>query len=330
MKYLAIITLASVLAACGSAPKKDLDAERLSLQLAELRGGELSTYALEAQAQAATAIGRLEQGKGLSEAQRQHLSYIAQRKLEIAQTAAERERDEALARELDAEHKEILLQASLREAELARQETERMRMQSAAALEEAARARAEAQAALEARDASDRQAQLAQEEASQARRLAQAREREAELARREAELASLAAAELRRQLDALQSQRTDRGLVMTLGDVLFETGEAELKAEALANLGKLVRFVEENPGQIVVEGHTDDRGSAAFNLQLSQRRADAVRRALEQRGIDATRITAIGQGEEQPIADNNTNAGRKKNRRVEIIIQDPTVPGTGE
>ncbi|GJM08932.1 MAG: hypothetical protein DHS20C11_12080 [Lysobacteraceae bacterium] len=310
------------LAACGSAPRKDLDAERLTLQLAELRGGELSGYAPEKQARAAQVIAGLEQ-QGLSDQQHQHQSYIAQRTLEIAQTAAERERDEALAIELESEHKEILLQASLREAELARQETERLRLQSAAAIEEAERARAEAQAALEARDASDRQAQMAQQEADQARRLAQAREREAALARQEAELASLAAAELRKQLDALQSQRTDRGLVMTLGDILFETGEADLKTETLDNLDKVLSFVQSNPGHIRVEGHTDDRGSAAFNLQLSQRRADTVRRVLEQQGIAAERITAIGQGEARPIADNSSESGRQQNRRVEIIIEDP-------
>lgn len=136
-----------------------------------------------------------------------------------------------------------------------------------------------------------------------------------------AEAASAQAAKLRQQLADLQAQQTDRGMVLTLGDVLFDTGRAELKSGAFSTVDRLATFLRENPERrVAIEGHTDSVGSDDFNQTLSRNRAESVRAALTSRGIDGGRITAQGMGEAQPVANNGTAEGRQRNRRVEIII----------
>jgi outer membrane protein OmpA-like peptidoglycan-associated protein len=103
---------------------------------------------------------------------------------------------------------------------------------------------------------------------------------------------------------------------------VFPPGRATLQPEALANLDKVVEFVNRDPARKVrIEGHTDARGSANLNQALSQRRAEAVREALVARGVDAARISAIGMGKDNPVAPNDSEAGRARNRRVEIILE---------
>lgn len=129
---------------------------------------------------------------------------------------------------------------------------------------------------------------------------------------------------LRRQLAELNAKQTERGLVITLGDVLFETGKADLKGAATANLGKLTEFLTQNPDRsLVIEGHTDSIGTDSFNQVLSQNRADSVKAFLLNQGVAANRITAYGKGEGSPVASNDDSAGRQMNRRVEIIIANP-------
>lgn len=126
---------------------------------------------------------------------------------------------------------------------------------------------------------------------------------------------------LRRQLAELNAKQTDRGLIVTLGDVLFETGKSDLKANAHANLSKLVAVLNQQPDRsLVIEGHTDSVGSEDFNQALSQRRADSVKAFLIGQGVAANRITAVGKGESSPVASNDTSQGRQLNRRVEIVI----------
>lgn len=114
-----------------------------------------------------------------------------------------------------------------------------------------------------------------------------------------------------------------RGLVITLsGSVLFRSDEATLLPEAQTRLGEVTdALMETSDRRILIEGHTDSQGSDDHNLDLSQRRADAVRVYLTSRGYDATRIRAVGIGETRPIADNATAEGRANNRRVEIVVE---------
>jgi len=145
----------------------------------------------------------------------------------------------------------------------------------------------------------------------------------AELARGSAMLQARNA-ELERQFRELQAEQTERGLVMTLGDVLFATGRADLTPGAWERVDRLARFLQRYPNRTVrVEGYADSTGSSDFNLRLSERRAEAVRDALLSRGVTSSRVTAQGFGEARPVASNSTDSGRQANRRVEIVISEP-------
>lgn len=145
----------------------------------------------------------------------------------------------------------------------------------------------------------------------------------AELARKEANLAAEQAQTLRRQLENLQLRQTESGVVVTLGDVLFESGQAELKEDAHTSLVEVVDLLQSEPAKkIRIEGHTDAVGEADTNLKLSEKRAGSVKSALVALGVDATRITSAGMGEDFPIASNDSEEGRKKNRRVDVILLD--------
>ena len=148
---------------------------------------------------------------------------------------------------------------------------------------------------------------------------------QSQVAQAQAEKQQLAA-----QLENLQAAQTERGIVLTLDDVLFDTSRAELKPGAQRSLDQIAAFLNEHPerrGQ--VEGFTDSQGSGDFNLELSQKRADAVAMAIMQRGIDAQRVRALGYGEEFPVASNANPGSRQLNRRVEIIVSNDAqaIPG---
>jgi outer membrane protein OmpA-like peptidoglycan-associated protein len=137
----------------------------------------------------------------------------------------------------------------------------------------------------------------------------------------EAASATQRAAALQSEVDALKAQPTDRGLVLTLGDVLFDTGRAELSPGAARNLDQLVQFLVAHPERRVeIDGYTDSVGTDSFNLDLSQRRADAVKSVLVSRGIDPARIVTRGYGKEFGVASNAESSGRQLNRRVEVVI----------
>lgn len=128
---------------------------------------------------------------------------------------------------------------------------------------------------------------------------------------------------MQQQLEEMQAIVTARGIVATLGDVLFDSGEASLKATSATNIEKIASFMQRFPErQALVEGHTDSLGDDDYNLDLSRARAFSVREALVARGIDASRITTRNLGEASPVADNNTAEGRQQNRRVEVIFPD--------
>jgi len=144
---------------------------------------------------------------------------------------------------------------------------------------------------------------------------------DANAAKQDAEAARKQAEDLQRQIAELNAKATDRGLVVTLGDVLFETGKADLKGGAAVNLAKLSAFLNQHPDRTVtIEGHTDSVGSEEYNQGLSQRRANSVQQFLISQGIAANRLTAVGKGENFPVAGNDDNAGRQMNRRVEVVI----------
>lgn len=143
------------------------------------------------------------------------------------------------------------------------------------------------------------------------------------LAERQREAARIEASteRLQAELAALETQQTERGIRITLDDILFDPGRANLSDSATFTFDTLALYLRQHPERrVVVEGHTDDTGSETFNFELSQRRAEEVKEALVERGVNADHVSAHGYGETQPVASNATNAGRQLNRRVEVII----------
>jgi outer membrane protein OmpA-like peptidoglycan-associated protein len=137
----------------------------------------------------------------------------------------------------------------------------------------------------------------------------------------EAEAARVRAAKMEEELKALQAKKTDRGMILTLGDVLFDTGKAVLKPGAYATIDKLAHVLNDSPDRkLMIEGHTDSTGSFETNMALSQQRALAVQAALMERGVSPQQLSAIGKGPSTPVASNDTAAGRQQNRRVELVF----------
>jgi outer membrane protein OmpA-like peptidoglycan-associated protein len=166
-------------------------------------------------------------------------------------------------------------------------------------------------------------------EANQAVAEAQAAKADAKNARQEVADAQADSQRLAAQLENLQAAQTPRGIVLTLDDVLFDTGKAELKPGAGRSIDQITAFLNENPERRVqVEGFTDDKGANDYNLELSQSRADSVAMAIIRRGIDAQRVRALGYGERYPVASNANDGSRQLNRRVEIIVSngDSAIP----
>jgi outer membrane protein OmpA-like peptidoglycan-associated protein len=259
---LSLILPALLVGACAGAPKKDLALEQVRAQLEKLKADpELQGYAPLALGEAERALRQAEAAQG-NETQRLHLIYMADRRIQIARTVAQREQLQNEYDRLEAERNNLLVWASQLEAEQARLEAEQARMMSAATAEDAERARQEAAAAREREMQSSRTAQQAREEAQQAKALAESSATAAELAQREAELAVQQAESLRRQLENLQLRQTESGVVVTLGDVLFETGETELVSDAFSSIEEVVDLLQTEPEKkIRIEGHTDSTGS---------------------------------------------------------------------
>ena len=172
----------------------------------------------------------------------------------------------------------------------------------------------------------ERQAVLLQSREREARRMADraaAQRSEAERRAQEAREANLRAETLEQELADLKAKKTDRGVVLTLGDVLFETGRANLQPGAYPTIDRLATALKDVPGRkVIIEGHTDSVGSAEYNQQLSESRAQSVQGALLQRGVSSDQIQIIGKGESTPVASNDNAGGRQQNRRVEMIFQE--------
>ncbi len=152
---------------------------------------------------------------------------------------------------------------------------------------------------------------------------AQAQRQQTAAANDRSAMATADALELQHQVDLLNAKVTERGLVITLGDVLFATGSATLRPAGDNHLEQLAGFLRKYPERTLrIEGHTDNVGKADSNLALSRHRADAVKTYLVDRGVDSMRITAAGLGEGSPVSNNESSTGRQQNRRVEVIMAD--------
>ncbi|MDB5818555.1 MAG: flagellar motor protein MotB [Rhizobacter sp.] len=166
-----------------------------------------------------------------------------------------------------------------------------------------------------------READAQRNNADMARRQADDQARAADMARQNAAASNSRANDLQRQLAELNAKQTSKGMVMTLGDVLFDTGRSTLNPGAGRTIDQLATFLKDNPDRTVrIEGYTDNTGSLQLNQNLSQQRAESVKSALLTRGIGGDRINTQGFGPSSPVATNATEAGRQQNRRIEIVI----------
>jgi outer membrane protein OmpA-like peptidoglycan-associated protein len=288
---IAAAVAATLLASCATVPAEPDGAAALRSRLTQLQADpQLSGRAPLAMAQANVAVTAAEQPQA-DRAIVAHLELMADRKISIAEAAAHN-------------------QWSLDQRKVITEQRTAMQLQARTA---------EANAA-------HRDADVANQRSAAARSDANDQRRQAEAARDAGAEAQRNAADLQQQVVDLQARVTDHGLVLTLGDVLFTSGTANLNAGGTTHLGKLAEFLkqhEDRNAQIV--GYTDSVGSNEYNQGLSERRADAVRTYLVDRGVAASRLSASGQGERSPIGDNGSDSGREQNRRVEVTIDNALV-----
>ena len=311
--YSAALLSIAILAGCASVPensllneaRNDYSAAQNNPQVINLAPTELK-QAGDALAKANNASDKKEDASVVT-----HLTYLAKQRVAIAQETAKKKAAEIAVTNAAAERSKIRLEARTVEADKARQN--------------AAASKREAEVSQQEAATSQRQAEAAQQSAAASQRQAEASQQEAATSQQQARDAEMRTSQLETQLKELNAKKTERGLVITLGDVLFDTNKAQLKSGGTRGLQKLAGFLKQYPQRKAqVQGYTDSTGSADYNLELSDRRANAVRSSLVGMGIGNDRITTHGYGQESPVASNDTVDGRQLNRRVEIVLSDET------
>jgi len=298
LRFAVVAGMALVAAACTTTPERvaELDEARTTVESLESQPKARSAASSQL-ANARQALQRaeaaFEEGQPLE--QIRHEAYVARRHAEIGlEMTSEAEAAEEI-QQGEARRKQVQLEARTAEAERAQRLAEQRASQAQQSAREAVASQSVAEAAI-----------------SEANRLAD---------------------ELNALEGELEAEQTNRGLVLTLGDLLFDTGGAELKEGAEVSMDRLAAFLNENPERrLLIEGHTDSRGTDDFNKELSAKRADAVAEALVERGIPSARLRSVGLGEDYPVAGNDSAAGMQQNRRVEIVVSndDGTFPASAE
>ena len=252
-----------------------------------------------------------------------HLAHLASQRVAVAQQTAKQKAGEAAVVSAESERDRARLAARTNEADAATRQATAAQQEALASQRAAAASQTDAQAAQRAAAASQKDAQEAERAALASRQQSEAALRVAQSAQMQTADAQARAQQLEEQLRALNAKKTERGMVVTIGDVLFDTGRAELKPGSGRDMDKLAEFFKAYPQRTaLVEGFTDSVGGDAANQDLSNRRAAAVRGALVGMGVAGPRITARGYGEAFPVAGNDSASGRQLNRRVEIVLSD--------
>ena len=280
----------ATLAGCASVPENSLLNEARNDYRAAQNNPQVVNLAPNELKQAGDALAKANDASIKKEdaAVVTHLAYLAKQRAAIAQETARQKEAETAVTRAGAERSKIRLEARTAEASKAQQSAE----------------------------ASQRQAEASQQEAAVS-------QQQAEMSQQQAREAEMRTSQLETQLKELNAKKTERGLVITLGDVLFDTNKAQLKSGGSRSLQKLADFLKQYPQRKArIEGYTDSTGDADYNQALSERRANAVRTSLVDMGIGNDRISTHGYGEDSPVAANDTASGRQLNRRVEIILSD--------
>jgi len=289
---------AAALAACSTVPTDNVLLTQARNDYRGLQADPLTQRLAPAelkQAADALALAEAAQARRDDVAQVDQLSYLARQRVALAREAGYRKNAEATVAEAGAERDQLRLAARTREADAATRSATAANIGAANSLRQAAASQQQA-------TASQQQASASQQQASDAERRSAA---------------------LEAQLRDLNAKKTERGMVITIADVMFDTGRAQLKPGGMRNIQRLGGFLKEYPQRkALIEGHTDSTGNDLANIALSGRRADAVLDALLGMGVTRGQLAAQGYGESHPVAGNETTGGRQMNRRVEIVLSD--------
>jgi outer membrane protein OmpA-like peptidoglycan-associated protein len=301
------LAVLALLAGCSTLPPDNaqLDAARSDYRIAQADATTRDRAAVELRA-AGDALRRADEAwtRKDSVTEVDHWAYLTRQRVAIARETGLRRAGEQASKDALAGRDQVRLAARTEEADAAQRSAQ-------SAQRDARVAQGDAQAA-------QRQSVASEQAAESARQQAQAAQRQTVDAQARTD-------ELETQLRDMNARKTERGMVVTIGDVLFETNASQLRTDGLRSLDKLVEFMKRYPQRsALIEGFTDSVGSADHNQVLSGRRADAVQAAIVERGIDRARLGTRGYGESHPVAGNDSSSGRQLNRRVEIVLSDAT------
>jgi outer membrane protein OmpA-like peptidoglycan-associated protein len=302
-----LLAVAVLVAACGSGPSTTslLDQTRNEFRLAQ-SNPKVAAYAQLELKQASDALAKANEGANDNRSAENidKLAYLARQKIALTQEVANQRAAEADVANASKERDQIRIDQRTNEANIARMNADKSKLAAELAQNDAARA---------------------QSNAAQAQRDTQAAQVDLANAQQKTQQAQARAAQLEAQLAGLAAKKTERGLVITLGDVLFGTDLSRLNDEGMRTTQRLASILQENPQRnVLIEGFADSTGASAYNLQLSERRATAVRDALQSQGVARERIQIRGYGESYPVAANDSAPNRQLNRRVEIVLSDET------
>lgn len=287
-----------LITACASAPMKPAGSAEVRSKLTQLQANVDLANRVPVAMKDADAAVRAAENPQPDESLARHLVFMADRKVDTARALAETSLAEDQRTTLSQQSEKARLDARTHEADVAKDQVVAARTDSAEQKLAADRSRVEADTARASAASSQLQTEELQKQALQ----------------------------MQQQLEDMQAKVTERGVVLTLGDVLFTTGRADLKSAGTGNLNKLAAFLGQYPNRtVLIEGYTDNVGSDDYNQGLSQRRADGVKSYLVGQGVGSGRLSSLGKGESDPVADNGSSEGRQLNRRVEVVISNPPV-----
>lgn len=308
----ALLAIAALIGACSSMPKTTSLLEQTRSDYVQAQNNpKIASYAALEMKQAGYAMEQANEAarKDNSDAKIDQLAYLAKQKIALTQEVAKQKSAEAEVGNTAKERDQLRLDQRTMEADRATTRATQSALAAQLALGEAADSQRRAQEAEKQAADAQGKTQMAADETAEAQRRTQ--EAEARAAQLEAQLADLAA------------KKTERGIVITLGDVLFAIDQASLNADGMRIAQKLAVVLRDNPQRtVMVEGFTDSTGSAQHNQELSERRATAVRGALLGMGVARERVAVRGFGESFPVVGNDTASSRQLNRRVEIVLSD--------
>jgi outer membrane protein OmpA-like peptidoglycan-associated protein len=300
---LSTLSAALFMGACSSVPERNAALEEARSRLGSAQADpQVQKHAADEMRRASVALQRADAAHAARQPREEvdHLAYLSSRRVTLAQETSATRQAQTVVEGARAERDAMLLTLRTQEADEAQR-----RLAGA----ERRVDRQGAELAQAGRDAAADKAQLAQADRAAATS-------QAELVRSDARTAALEA-----ELKLINARRTERGIVVTLGDMLFDSGQSRVLTAGAASVGGLAEFMRRNPNRRAsIEGHTDSMGGDSANQQLSDRRAGAVRDMLVGLGIGNERLSTVGHGEANPIASNDTAEGRRSNRRVEIVF----------